>query len=918
MKKIGLSILSIVFSLFATGQSVSERVRDAIWQEFRKNFPNPYQTIGFAHFEDDNSQLYIIAEPAPHVTLDDIREIFDGFDYSVDVKSWKIGYDGWIKDVLVTVNFIPEICKDILITDLNNLVFSSTYKPVYMKLPCKNPRQLFLDDDIDYRISDVSLKNWFVDNNMTFLDLENERSKYSFNEVLNGKYYGILMSEIPNFVVWSIPQNGDISHRKEDIRRFALDADIILGAISNSRTLIIIGRERQSTFEALPPLRTETIEMLARTNDKYMSQSLNIAELITGKMDNGADWCPAYLSDELENDEFGHLLTMTDIFLKDWLSDGMLSYPEYHYKKPYRYYEIDRDNASSIRYNWNTNDYIYSTDFGNCKVISLRNTACLNASLFNSSEIEETGLSKQINDGANSYLASLNNIDLARVAQYTVLYQIFKANNISCSLYKTPYTKEKSTLLLADTRNILSKLRNLSNSEITTIAHRIANDHYNQYLYQDLQLLKETKREAWEKELEKAARAAAQKRGLSYDEFVKSSEYKTKRDENLKRFEAQLQIWFNQSKEQTISEKEKKMYDGIIALKNKLAGVDYSDFEMLCKYVAYPNGNYSSDYRRIRHLSHEITNLYWTVWLYAKYFNISMETVKNKYVTALQNDNSRWLKTPKIVVTDNQKGRIRVGENTYITVGGCIGGHSIPATVPAKPADYSARPQDREKIMGTSKFTWVNNKAPEVKINEQPGNSTIEKAANYATAGARVAGKDPIAAYEYARISSDYMPSGNIGKPDKSQLESIANVLKDKAQRVQITTRTKKIVGEQKYLQALETIVKKEIETKPLTPEQKEKLSKVETSIEAAFKAIPKMLNNPEQATAQPKTTTNAPPQKLAKEEETRKEEIRDLSDLIRIRNELIREVKEITNRNIATELGIEDSGKQSNNNVKR
>lgn len=675
----------------AFSQSFAEKEKTKIWQNFRGNYPNPYQTIGFAQF-NDKSQLYLISEPPSYVQLSDITELFEGFDYSVEVKTWNIGYDGWVKDVVICVHYIPPVYKLLFIKQLNELLYANSYKLICKELPVVQPRRIFIKSNtIDYKISSMELNKWFVENNMHFVEVAKSINQYSFNELLNSPKAGVYASNDSTFMIWSIPYGNQAGFSRENIGKFTIESDIILGAISNSKTLIVIGRARQCSYAELPPLRIETIEMLAGTKSESLSQSLNIAELITGKMDNGADWCPAFVSDELENDEFGHLLTMTDIFLKDWLSAGFLSYPEYKYPKPNRYYEMNRNNISSIRYNWNSKDYIYSTRFYDKDVIAFRNTACLNASLFDASEIEEKEMNKTINSEANKYLASLNNADLARVVQYTALYQIFKTNNIHCNTYSKPHTIDKTTLLLNDTREILNKLRNLSNDEIKTISRRIEEDYFTLYLYQNLQTLADTKRSEWEEEFNKAVEKAAKENNMTIKEFQTTEKYKNGREKSLQEFDWKINLWIEASKEKTINERTIEQYPKIEALRNKLYNLSYSDFNKLCNYVSYPNGEYTSDYSSIRHLSREITELYWPIWLSAKYFGINMEKVKDDYIAALKTDNGLWMKTPKVVVTNNKVGQTKVGEDTYINVTGTVGGHSLNASIQNKPIDNTEK-----------------------------------------------------------------------------------------------------------------------------------------------------------------------------------------------------------------------------------
>ncbi|MEG1556531.1 MAG: hypothetical protein RR356_07395, partial [Bacteroidales bacterium] len=222
----------------------------------------------------------------------------------------------------------------------------------------------------------------------------------------------------------------------EYIRQFTLDADLILGALADSSTLVIIGREREVPLNELPPLYVETILLLASVTEKELSQSLDINDFLAGKMNNGKDWCPTYLSKELENTEFGNLMTLTDILLKDWSERGTIEEAYYRYPKP-GYYPFDKPlfrklGLHELVYNWNTANAMYAIDLNGTTLYTLNRTGSLPVSYFNSQE-SSTSIGYQYEQQAYHYFATLNNPDLVRVVQYTALYQLFMDNEITFS-----------------------------------------------------------------------------------------------------------------------------------------------------------------------------------------------------------------------------------------------------------------------------------------------------------------------------------------------------------------------------------------------------------------------------------------------------------------------------------------------------
>ena len=223
-----------------------------------------------------------------------------------------------------------------------------------------------------------------------FIHLDDTATVLTITDIFAKQTHGIYFSQQPGFVAWSLAKNNDIAPHISEIRQFALDADLILGALADSNTLVIIGRERQASLNELPPLQVETILLLAATTEKELSQSLDVNDLMAGKMVNGRDWCPTYLSRELENTEFGDLMTITDILLKDWSEHGTIQESHYRYPKP-GYYPFDRPlfrklGLNELVYNWNTAGAMYAIDREGYTIYTLGRTGSLPVSYFNSQE----------------------------------------------------------------------------------------------------------------------------------------------------------------------------------------------------------------------------------------------------------------------------------------------------------------------------------------------------------------------------------------------------------------------------------------------------------------------------------------------------------------------------------------------------
>lgn len=413
---------------------------------------------------------------------------------------------------------------------------------------------------------------------------------------------------------------------------------MILGALADSSTLVIIGRERQSPLYELPPLQIETILLLASTTEKELSQSLDINDLMAGKMNNGRDWCPTYLSRELENTEFGDLMTITDVLLKDWSEHGTIQEGYYRYPEP-GYYPFDKPlfkklGLNELVYNWNTAGAMYAIDCEKNDVSSthtlthssnntfkytiytLGRTGSLPVSYFNSQERSQS-IGYRYESQAYHYFATLGNTDLARVVQYTALYQLFIDNNITYSGNTYPsFPKNKPFLLYKPSADLLTLLRQLSEEEIGTLADSLSQRSFVNYQ---------------KEHLDKQLRENEQKHNITYSEEHIDAIYRNVHRDTKAGIGRSLQ-----------------------EVKNMLCGLSEEQFKQLARYLSYPRGVRIHDResyntmlrgRRVNMLMREVgkNNL--------DLLGMDLKDVKNWYAANLKGNAGRYMKTSSLIIT---------------------------------------------------------------------------------------------------------------------------------------------------------------------------------------------------------------------------------------------------------------------------
>ena len=660
------------------GQTLAYQKADSIHDQFRKHFRMHYQTIGTATFAD-SSRILMIAEPAPFFEPDSLEKICEKFTHETSNKQVHIGYDGRMTDIMVVLGNATTENLDNIVAKVSRQLYLSDYKPNTINLLADKKRSYFTRDNLDYQISLAEFDDWFFQAAEAFIDDKDTSKTLTINKMFEQKRKGVFFSKAPGLVAWSIRRNSDLINQVRDIRQFALDADLILGALRDSSTLVIIGREREAPLEVLPPLRVETVLLIASISAKELSQSLDINDCMAGKMGDGRDWCPTYLSRELENTELGHLLTITDVLLKDWSESGTIQEACYHYPSP-GYFPFDRPlfqklGINQLVYNWNTANTMYAIDLPEHTIYTLNRTGALPVSYFNSQESHQS-IGSSYERQAGNYFANCGNTDIARVVQYTALYQLFMDNGIHYkgNLLHSAFPSNKPYLLTKPCTNLLNLFKDMDDSQIQQFADTLARIHFDTY---------------GQKQVNKQMADNESRYNFSYTEDNRRDIY------------------------QDVNQRQKQMLiNEMQGVRGMLRSMSDENLDKLARYLAYPRGttiNNQESYNRMLQ-ARKVNNLLRTIGKNnLKLIGLDLAKIKDYFVGNLSKSGGRYLKTPSVIITYNDmvttgghniSSRIsRVGSTTNYKASGSGGG--APHTYPAPAARPTASQPASSKPTGT-------------------------------------------------------------------------------------------------------------------------------------------------------------------------------------------------------------------------
>lgn len=398
----------------------------ADWRSFRKLHPYHIQQIAVGSPRSDGSRSVLITEPPPRVCLSDIQGLSAKLARARTVR-WRMGFDGWVQDVVAQIPATDSLALDMLLLDLNRLLFGTAYQARVVALgstdaTVETPR-------LDFRVTAAELREWMLTDSETFSPT-GEGAGISLAGLLARRAHGEFFSKNPGFVLWILPRGQDVTRYLSTAQSWANDADIVLGGIADDQTVAIVGRERQVSKAILPPLRIETIHTIAGSGTDHLAQSYERTYLYSGRFDSRNDWAPIYLSPVLIDDEYGSLLNITDQLLKSWSEHGTVHYINFPYPRPERYpFDMplhERLHAGTVTYNWNTRGAGYVADENGYRVYALNRTGALPVSYFAGDEQSKSEETNNAEEVAYEYFASLNDPNLARVVQYAALYQLFR------------------------------------------------------------------------------------------------------------------------------------------------------------------------------------------------------------------------------------------------------------------------------------------------------------------------------------------------------------------------------------------------------------------------------------------------------------------------------------------------------------
>ena len=439
----------------------------AAWERFRAANPLHIQGVALSSPFGEGCRTLVIAEPPPNVTLQGLVGVAPALLAHHRTEQHGVGYDGWTKDVVVTLPPIESAKLDELVSELHEHLFGTTYKGYTLDIPAKSQKARAKTVELDVRVTHDELRRW-ISSEDSYRVVEGGDA-VTLDALLTVPRPGVYLSATPGLVAWVLPRREGLDRNTVEARQFLLDSDLVIGAVASDETVLILGRERLAPLDVLPPLRVETLLLLASVGTSELAQSYERQHVLAGRVGKW-DWAPIYLSDELYDTEFGSILNITDQLLKSWSNNGETEYWNFAQPSPARwgfdkslFRMLHERGVNSLVYNWNTSGFGASLDLGRHEILAFRGTAALPVMY-----LPEANTLHDKDDhalrGYNSYelsgyefFASQSDPNLVRVAQYTTLYQTFRAFDIRAAAQPRSSTRDAQVAVFE--RVILAMLK---------------------------------------------------------------------------------------------------------------------------------------------------------------------------------------------------------------------------------------------------------------------------------------------------------------------------------------------------------------------------------------------------------------------------------------------------------------------------
>ena len=396
------------------------------WNSFRIAQPFQTQVIALSEPNKAHPRTLIVSEPPPEVSWDHLAASLSIISRGCTVRRWMIMSGGWVQDVVCTLRNDTGGTLPDRLAMLQQDIYGTTAGSAVVALPA--PKRAMIAHNLDLRYNASDLHRWLYEGDQRFR-ASPIAEVVSLHDILEGSVRGVFLNNNRALVLWAFDRGSTLTGFEAEFRRFAVSSDLVLGAVASPKTVVVVGRGRVESLSHLPPLRIETVLLLAASGEGTLNQSYERNDILAGEGFDGIDRAPILLSPQLVDTELGNLLNITDQLLKGWSMAGQVKYVNFNYPKPkdYPFGKVPANRAEKDKerpqflFNWNTDGVAYRQSIKGLDVVVPQRTGALSI-IYG----DPRDRPRDLENISYDYFATSGDTSLVRVVQYSLLYQIFR------------------------------------------------------------------------------------------------------------------------------------------------------------------------------------------------------------------------------------------------------------------------------------------------------------------------------------------------------------------------------------------------------------------------------------------------------------------------------------------------------------
>jgi hypothetical protein len=453
------------------------KVIEGLWGDYRRQRPFHSQEVAASEPLEGGCRVLILSEPPPGLTVAALKEVHPALGDLVP-RRHAIGVDGWTEDL---VGVLPPMSADDLAdltSDVHFALFGTAYRARLASITAPPP----WGGTLNVEVRPAEVYDWVFGADAVFSPVDGGPSQHAA-DLLAPTASGVYRSGTSGLVLWSLPKDGRFEAQRANVRMFGIESDLVLGAIADDDTVLVVGRERLVPEGVMPPLRFETVKVLATSPLHELQQSYERRQLFAGVMKNGKDWAPILLSPSLVDTEFGSVLNVADQLLKRWSSNGTVDYERFDYPNEPRPWAFNGPiskvlGASSLTFNWNTSASGGLVEVtGDRKIYWMNHSAALHVSYMPEDKVDPRTAAYE--DKARLFFSRQSDPYLVRAVQYTALFQAFRQLGVTevdylADLEVRMHADEANAVLETAGTEAFQRLMGASDAELHLASERAA------------------------------------------------------------------------------------------------------------------------------------------------------------------------------------------------------------------------------------------------------------------------------------------------------------------------------------------------------------------------------------------------------------------------------------------------------------